>query len=154
MNTASFQKNHTTHTVNISGDDCVPACEAARLLGLKPDTLARYRYEPPESPHFIPYVKAGHRVFYPISELREFMERRGQSLDFDRQDTSDTVPAGAEWLTAHQLQTRWQAGAQLLYEMRNDPRFPNPIRLGRQNRWSVADIEAFEQQLKSDGAAA
>jgi predicted DNA-binding transcriptional regulator AlpA len=45
------------------------------------------------------------------------------------------------------LAARWNTTAKVVYSMRYDKRLPPALRIGKQLRWRVSDIEAFEAEL-------
>ncbi|WP_346843641.1 hypothetical protein [uncultured Rothia sp.] len=49
-------------------------------------------------------------------------------------------------LTVADLMARWQCSRTKVWEVRRDPRFPEPLKILGRPRWRVVDIERFENE--------
>ena len=67
---------HNTHPQN---DDIVKPAEAAKRLGISPNTLAAWRSNKRIAPP-LPYVKVGSRVFYRLSDLSWWLQERAVTV--------------------------------------------------------------------------
>jgi predicted DNA-binding transcriptional regulator AlpA len=63
----------------------------------------------------------------------------------------ETQTADKKYLTAPQLRARWSCSHMLIERrLRDDPEFPQPIRLGSARRlWDLSEIEAYEKRCAS-----
>ena len=151
-NTVNLEEILGGSVVELNGAPFLPAREAARLLGTTPASLAVRRCKDPKS---LLWEKSGHNVFYSVSEVQRFAAERGIMFNTGGGATPDQAPEGALFLTTSQLATRWQCSLSKIHQLRrDDPRFPHPLSFGRNNRWPLADIEAYEQKLKAEANAA
>lgn len=67
---------------------------------------------------------------------------------------STTSPPASIWLSRKELSQRWGVPVSTLASQACEGRGPRYIRLGRHVRYSLADIEAFEQaNLRTPGEA-
>lgn len=69
--------------------DMISTKDAAKFLGLQPDTLRvwRYRDKKRQSTTYLPYVKVGKSVKYKISDLEEYvLKNRQTSLNINKKD--------------------------------------------------------------------
>ena len=60
------------------------------------------------------------------------------------------APAGAFWMSAADLSRRYSVSVITIWVWAAKPDFPAPVRFTNKcTRWSLADIEAWEGQLKN-----
>lgn len=63
----------------ISGDDRIGERDAARLLGIEPDTLGKQRQEGRAPPHYRAPI-GGSRISYKLSDLAAWLEERRENF--------------------------------------------------------------------------
>lgn len=57
------------------------------------------------------------------------------------------------YLSAKQVKQRFNVGHATLYELRKDPKFPAPFRMGpRLSRWKLSELEAWAAGTRGDVA--
>ncbi len=135
-------------TVTINGRKCLPSAEAAKLLGVVNETMAAMRCRAKsgqvEHPEYLTY---GRLVYYPLDALQEHIDQiHGGQLP-TRDHSPEEVPEGAVFLTSRQLMTRWQIGRARFFQMNKSPDFPQPVKMGRGNRYPIEAVKAYEAQM-------
>ena len=141
-------------TVTINGRKCLPSPEAAKLLGVVNETMATMRCRAKSGEFAHPeYITYGNRIYYPVEALHEYIEETHGGQTQTKGYRKEDAPDGAVFLTSRQLMARWQIGRASFFKMRKDPDFPQPLRMGRQYRYPIEAVKAYEAQMMEGVAA-
>ncbi len=60
-------------------------------------------------------------------------------------ESQGATNAWRAWLTVKQLANRYGAHEATIWRWVREGRYPSPIKLGNLTRWSVSDVESWEQ---------